>query len=158
MSTFRRSRARRVLYERRIDDSNRIDIQNLFYNPYKKCYQRKTTFPVSHSTTQIQYNSTSDNDDRWIGDIMLHKPKNACTRFWLQNARGLPSTFDGNLFRYDLTNIRDNFIHYYALPEARINTSNSDITNHLSQIHQNVFGSGALTITNTPGYPKKFAY
>jgi len=86
---------------------------------------------------------------------MLHKPKNACTRFWLQNARGLPSTFDGNLFRYDLTNIRDNFIHYYALPEARINTSNSDITNHLSQIHQNVFGSGALTITNTPGYPKK---
>ena len=74
---------------------------------------------------------------------------------YLYNGHFTVLTVYYNLFRYDLTNIRDRSIHYYAFPEAKINTTNSDITNHLAQIHQNVFGSGILTISNSPGYPKK---
>ena len=86
---------------------------------------------------------------------MTPKPTEHCTRFWMQNARGLPSSYDGNLFRYDLHNILSHNIHYYSFPESQINTSNSDITSHLSQIHHNTFGSGTLTITNTPKFPTK---
>ena len=159
MSSLGNCRARRVLYERRKGSLDSIDLTNLYYNSYKKCYQQKTNYTnvtsSLHHQPQIQYKQNSTQDDEWIGDVMLHIPKASCTRFWLQNARGLPSSFDGNLFRYDLTNIRDQSIHYYAFPEAKINTTNSDITNHLAQIHQNVFGSGILTISNSPGYPKK---
>ena len=147
------SRTRRVFYTRRNEAIDSIDPSTLTYNPYRNRYQTKFKPIMQQSNTQISYNKHLTTDDEWIGDKMTPKPKDTCTRFWLQNARGILSSFDGNLFRYDLTNIQNNNIHYYALPEYKINTSNSDVTNHLMQIHQNIFGSGMLTITNSPSFP-----
>ena len=78
---------------------------------------------------------------------------NNCTRFWLQNCRGLPTTKDKNWFQYDMCNIVKNNIHYYSLPEANINVSNTEIVSHIQQVHYNIVQSGTFTITNTPSYP-----
>lgn len=155
MSSQGNGRTRRVFYPRRNARLDNVDFTSLHYNPYKKQYQNKTKKSTHEATTQLQYDLQIEPDNTWIGDKMLDKPSESCTRFWLQNARGLPTTLGGNLFRYDLTNIRNNNIHYYSMPESKINTSNSDITNHLMQLHQNIFGSGVLTLTNTPSFPTK---
>ena len=99
-----------------------------------------------------------ETESGWVGDSMQPTVSNSCTRFWLQNCNGLPTTKDKNWFQYDLKNVTDNNIHYYAFPESNINASNGDITSHLGQIHQNVVQSGVFTITNTKGYPHNHKY
>ena len=107
----------------------------------------------THQQSKLATISTQTNENKWIGDDMIDIVSSNCTRFWLQNCRGLPTTKDKNRFQYNLYNMVKNNIHYYSLPEASINISNTETVSHIQQVHYNVVQSGIFTITNTPAFP-----
>ena len=148
--TWKASHARRIL-----DADESCKLKEIFWNPYKKRYVHRKE-RVKRNTQQqskLITISTKTNENKWIGDTMTELVSNNCTRFWLQNCRGLPTTKDKNWFQYDMCNIVKNNIHYYSLPEANINVSNTEIVSHIQQVHYNIVQSGTFTITNTPAYP-----
>ena len=148
---------------RRVTHASRMNLDNpglrdIIWNPYRNRYEPKTKQQKKRTKIQTKLAHHHETESTWIGDRMQLTVSNSCTRFWLQNCNGLPTTKDKNWFQYDLHNILDHNIHYYAFPEANINASNGDITSHLGQIHQNVVQSGVFTLTNTKGYPHNQKY
>jgi len=158
MSFESRSRmSRRATYARRLNPDN-LGVRDVVWNPYRNRYEPKTKKRTKRKIIQTKIAHHHETESGWVGDSMQPTVSNSCTRFWLQNCNGLPTTKDKNWFQYDLKNVTDNNIHYYAFPESNINASNGDITSHLGQIHQNVVQSGVFTITNTKGYPHNHKY
>ena len=130
--------------------------RNTFFNLYLQEYVTKRIRKRMHLQTVLS-SAPNKYDNEWFGDSTDNVPKKSL-RFWFQNTNGLVHKGDVRELQFDVANMADAGINYFAFTETCINSNKKGFHGKLLESFRQIIPTGGFLLHNSPDYPTQSNY